>query len=229
MKTWGFLLRLLIGLSSAFLLGWGFVEVGEEISDQWLYVVDRAVLRLVEADRDPDDTIFMVLLTYLGSAIVCALMGTVAAVVLWRKGRRLAASMTVIVLLGISSLSLMLKYAYDRPRPDISPLVTGVLASFPSGHTMTATALYGFLTYVIVRQESWPVRVVAWIACASLVLGVGYSRVYLGVHWATDVMGGLLAGTAWLIACISAYEVLMHIGDRRRRRSGEKDSDRPAV
>lgn len=228
MKTWAFLLRMLAGLASALLLGWGFVEIGEEISDRWLSIVDRALLRLVEADREPEDTLFMIMLTHLGSATVCAVVGAVAALLFSLRGRRLAAWMIVFVLIGISILSLVLKYVYDRPRPDISPLVSGDFASFPSGHTMAATALYGFLTHILVRGESWPVRIIAWAAYTALVLGVGYSRVYLGVHWATDVVGGLLAGTAWLIACISAYEVLMHLGDRRRRSAG-KDSDLPAV
>ncbi len=215
MRSWAFALRVATGMIAAWLLGMLFVELGEEISGTFLGVVERELMALIAANREADDTMFMLVLTFLGSAVVYIVIGGIVTAVLWGRGERLTAAMVVIVGVGAGLLAYGLKYAYDRPRPDISPIVGSPLASFPSGHALASTAIYGFFAYLIARRLRWYWRPLIWASYVALTLGISISRIYLGIHWPTDVIGGILAGAVWLAACMLAHDVLMRLGERR--------------
>jgi membrane-associated phospholipid phosphatase len=102
-------------------------------------------------------------------------------------------------------LNKILKYAFQRPRPHFDdPLVSLTSYSFPSGHTMTATVLYGVLAaYCFTNTQDWRRRVTIILAAGFLILLVAFSRVYLGAHYLSDVLGAMAEGMAWLALCLT--------------------------
>jgi undecaprenyl-diphosphatase len=104
-------------------------------------------------------------------------------------------------------LNLLLKSAFRRPRPSFNPPIAGY--SFPSGHTMAATLMYGFVAaYVVFTWRSWFWRLVVVVASCLLILLVAVSRVYIEAHYLSDVLGAMAAGFAWLVLCLMAVALL---------------------
>jgi hypothetical protein len=115
-------------------------------------------------------------------------------------------------------MNAMLKYAFHRSRPawDDPILLIGSF-SFPSGHAMTATLLYGFLAAFVVRKvQAWRWQVLAVLAGGLLIGLISLSRLYLGVHYWTDVLAGMAAGVAWLALCLTAVGALRRHRVQRR-------------
>jgi undecaprenyl-diphosphatase len=114
-------------------------------------------------------------------------------------------------------LNTLLKFAFGRERPKWDdPLLTTLTSqSFPSGHTSGATLFYGFLAaYMVWRMKNSPARILALLACALMVAVVGFSRVYLGAHYVSDVLGAVSISTAWLVFS------LVLVREIAKRRSG---------
>ena len=113
---------------------------------------------------------------------------------------------TALIVAGIGNfvVGFFLKFAFDRPRPDLWPPrgeFTG--SSYPSGHTMMATSLLFVAAYLLRRERGW-----TWpyVVCMAFTLVTSYSRLYLGVHWPTDVIGGAIIGAVWLSAMLRAMD-----------------------
>jgi undecaprenyl-diphosphatase len=127
--------------------------------------------------------------------------------------------MFVVVTAGAGALlNLGLKMIFARTRPDLTSALTAARGySFPSGHAMGSFIIFGALAYIVLRRR-WPWA--AKSACLALALTmavlVGLSRVYLGVHWASDIAGAWSAGTVWLTAAVVAFEMLLILRQRRR-------------
>jgi undecaprenyl-diphosphatase len=116
----------------------------------------------------------------------------------------------VAALAGGAVLTQVLKLAIQRPRPPgASVFLTDFSWSFPSGHAMGSLIGYGMLAYLLValwvEKRGWRISIV--VTAAALIAAIGLSRLYLGVHYFSDVIGGYAAGVLWLAACISAVEV----------------------
>jgi undecaprenyl-diphosphatase len=136
--------------------------------------------------------------------------GTVAAYLV-RRGRRLDAALLAVTLGGAQLLTWILKAIFERPRPSFEdPVATASWFSFPSGHALSSIAVYGALAYLIVGggRSSQARALVAGVA--FLVALIGFSRLYLGVHYLTDVLAGYSAGLAWLLLAIG----LLHARSR---------------
>lgn len=116
---------------------------------------------------------------------------------------------------GASFVALGLKELLVRPRPETLSIVSETTFSFPSGHTSLSLALYGILIYFLLRCDCARWMKYAGTALGlALILGVGFSRVYLGVHWPSDVVGGYVLTAGWLAVIIIQTERM----ERRRRR-----------
>lgn len=102
-------------------------------------------------------------------------------------------------------LNKLLKYVFHRPRPFFDdPLLKLTSYSFPSGHTMMATVLYGLLAaYFFATTKNWRRRVLIILSASLLILLVGFSRIYLGAHYLSDVLGAMAEGLAWLSLCLT--------------------------
>jgi undecaprenyl-diphosphatase len=111
----------------------------------------------------------------------------------------------------------LLKVLFHRARPDVHRLIAETGFSFPSGHTMSACALYGAIVFLFWRHGATRFRRGLLLAFGALMIaGIGFSRIYLGVHYPSDVLGAMMAGGLWLTGAIWLYQW----GMERRRQSG---------
>jgi undecaprenyl-diphosphatase len=155
-------------------------------------------------------TIFNVI-TQLGSPGVYV-VATIVAIYLWRVRATLLLWTWLGANIGGLTLEYVLKTTVHRSRPQYAAAyLHGHSYSFPSGHTMASTICYLMLAFLIwMHPRVGPTaRRLAWIVCGSIVLTVGFSRLYLGVHYPSDVLGGLAAGLAWLSVCGAARRFLV--------------------
>ncbi|MFF8831464.1 phosphatase PAP2 family protein [Streptomyces sp. NPDC015131] len=157
-----------------------------------------------------------------------AMRGLVAVVVvwLWWHGERLLAVWAAAVSLTASAVQQLLKAVVGRDRPQWpDPVDTAHFAAFPSGHAMTAAATFGLLLWLLARRGADRRLRTAVLAAGVLsVLGVGLTRVYLGVHWATDVLGGWLLGV-----CLVSVGVLVYERTARRRAGAGGGAEGPGA
>jgi undecaprenyl-diphosphatase len=189
---------------------WGFAELADEVADGETHAFDRATMLALRETDDPADPLgpawveFVARdVTSLGGTAVLVML-TCASVGYLLLSRRWGAALLVTVsILGGTLISSGLKSMFDRPRPDLVPHAVEVTsASFPSGHAMLAMITY--LTLGVVLAEVQPKRrykayILAWALLLSVL--VGLTRVYLGVHWPTDVLAGWCIGAAWALLC----------------------------
>ena len=177
-----------------------FLAVSAAIANAWLPMRwDLPIQEWVEAHRTAALDTFFLGVSRFGSTVIVLSAGALLAALSWGKCR--AVSIAVIVAtLGRPVLEFVLKAVVGRDRPDLERMVNGHGPSFPSGHVMAAVALWGLLPLVVALYTRS--RVVWWASVVfslSLILAIAASRVYLGVHWASDVMGGLLLGSFFLL------------------------------
>jgi undecaprenyl-diphosphatase len=138
-------------------------------------------------------------LSFVGSAFVWLLALAIAMAAFWIMGDRRGAIGLAIVMAGATLLDNGLKLAFHRVRPEVFFGALPNTYSFPSGHALFNFCFYGALAVILASRERRPgLRVALWIAAALVVLGIGLSRIYLGVHYPSDVLAGFLAGGAWL-------------------------------
>ncbi len=134
----------------------------------------------------------------------------VALAALWcvRSNARKLAAFLIITCLGGAAVDTIVKILVARPRPEFDdPIATAVGKSFPSGHSMSSTICFGAVVLVVLPILSARWRPVLIGAAAVLVVGIGVSRLALGVHYMSDVLGGYVLGAAWLIGSVAVFEI----------------------
>lgn len=183
-----------------------FIQIADEMSETELDGFDR---RLLLAFRNPENLSqpigppwfreFMAELTALGGYPLLTILVTIVVIYLLISRLYGPALFTVLSIVSGTAMSHLLKLVYDRPRPDlVEQLVAVHTPSFPSGHAAMSAVVYLTLASLIIRLvESNAVRVYVLVVAVLLTLSIGISRVYLGVHWPTDVLAGWALGGAW--------------------------------
>lgn len=187
---------------------WGFVELAEQVLEGETESIDRALILALRSADDPSDPLgppwfeeMMRDFTALGGMAVLTFMALAAAGYLLLVRKRRTALLLLLSCTGGIVLSSLLKLGFDRPRPDLVSHGSVVYtASFPSGHSMMAATVYLTLGALLASVEP-DYRTKIFLLSVALVLTVlvGVSRVYLGVHWPTDVLAGWMAGAAWAL------------------------------
>jgi undecaprenyl-diphosphatase len=210
--------ELLIGVAIALVgapFGWLLHEVTthgpftkfDESAAQWLHT------RLVH--NDVADTLLQAV-SFTGKPIFLTLIIGAPVLWLWRRGARKLVVFLLVVSLGGSAIDTAVKIAVGRPRPKFDePIATAFGNSFPSGHSMSSLICYGALLLVFLPLIAPRWRPVAITVTALWVLAIGFSRLALGVHFISDVLGGYVLGAAWLAGSVAAFEVWRE--DRGRR------------
>ena len=181
---------LLVALATAAALGNG----------QALLTWDEPIQRGVEANRTPALNDLFLMISRLGSTVVVLGLGTLGAILTWRRCRAVALALLVATF-ARPAIEFIVKGLVGRDRPEFDRLVAGNGPSFPTGHVMAAIALWGLLPVVVALYTRR--RAIWWATVgvsAALIAGIAASRVYLGVHWFSDVVGGLIVGTFFLLA-----------------------------
>ena len=146
----------------------------------------------------------MVFITQLGGVLVLGLATVLAVGYFWYKRRKYAALMVLASMVGAGILNVLLKALFARERPDLwTQLVTETSFSFPSGHAMGSSA-FALALIIILWQTKW--RILVLILGSLYVLLIGLSRMYLGVHFPTDVVAGWLVSAGW-VAIVAAFIV----------------------
>lgn len=165
--------------------------------------LDAPALTRLVAVRTPPITTVMTAVSELGGTAGMILLALVAAAALWWRGRRSEAAVVVLADAGAELLVVGFKNLWARPRPPVPlHLVPESDYSLPSGHALVSIVVLGILTALTWRAtRSGRRRAAAVAVCAVLVMVIGVSRLYLGVHWFTDVFAGWLLGAAWLALC----------------------------
>lgn len=145
-------------------------------------------------------------LTFFGTPVWFFAIVTPAAVWVWRQGHPRLAVFLVVTALGGGLVDTVVKLIVDRSRPSlVDPVATAHGKSFPSGHAMSSTFVYGALLLVFLPVVRRRLRPVLLALTAVLVVAIGFSRLALGVHYITDVVGGVVLGLAWLAASTAAF------------------------
>lgn len=155
--------------------------------------------------------------TALGSTFVLTFAVIVVASYLWLAGAPQKAAFLIAAVLTGSWVNRLLKLSFARPRPDIAGQVAWLTPeSFPSGHTANSAIVYLTLGMMLARIEtSYAVKVFIFGVCVAVTLMIGMSRVYLGVHWPTDVLAGWAVGACWAFLCWYALVWLQPSGTRQ--------------
>ena len=193
-----------------------------EVVEQEPGAFDRWVLQTLRDPANPADAIgprWLELafrdVTSLGGVTVLSLMTAAVFGFLVVDGKRAAALLVLLSVSGGAVLTTALKYMFARPRPDLVPhLVEVSSASFPSGHATLSAVVYLTLGALLCRVEK-PPRLKIYILSVATILTVmiGSTRIYLGVHWPTDVLAGWCAGAAWAALCWRIALLLQRRGD----------------
>lgn len=196
------------GAALAALLG-GFGLIADEVSEGETMRIDQAVLMALRAPGDPTDPIGPAWLeeaardvTALGSFTVLAILVTVVVLHLFLIGRNRTGWFLTASVIGGTLLSSGLKSLFDRPRPDLTGVARVFTTSFPSGHATVSAVVYLTLGALLAEMtESRGQKILYLGSAVLLTILVGLSRVYLGVHYPTDVLAGWSIGAGWALAC----------------------------
>ena len=205
-------LALRLGIGALLLIGaaWLFGAIAEDVvtSDR-LTVVDVEFARFLREHATPRVTRWMLIVTNLHSTVaVCCYAALVGAVLAARRRWRRLATVFVCVAGGLA-LNVLMKLAFHRARPVLDdPLLTLASYSFPSGHVAGSTISYGLLVvWVFSRTRRLHWRVLAVVCAATAIALVAFTRMYLGVHYLSDVVAAFAEGVAWLALCLSALTI----------------------
>ncbi|TAM57694.1 phosphatase PAP2 family protein [bacterium] len=181
----------------------GLAKLTEDVFEQETHRFDVGALLWIHHFATAGADHIALGLTFLGNPIWVIAVIVVSFALLWLAGWRSEALMLLVACAGAFALDVGLKLSFRRERPALWPqLVSETSYSYPSGHALFSLVLYGFLAYVVASRFPR----VAWLSyggAGALVIGIGASRLYLGVHWPSDVMAGLAVGLLWLVTCIA--------------------------
>lgn len=192
-----------------------FVDIADKINDNELYQFDMMIIQEIQGSINEMNTKVLTFITNLGSVKGNILLVIIFSLMLLFKKRLLSVIFLTTTTLSGGYVNHYLKWIFQRERPSLNPLVEINGFSFPSGHSMSSFILYGALMIITTRiTKNWPIRLAVYAICTFMILTIGYSRIYLGVHFPSDVIGGYVAGCAWLAIIATAFK----FGEYRKTR-----------
>ncbi len=204
---------------------WAFVELADEVMEGDTASFDESLLLAMRSPDDLSDPIGPTWVeemardvTGLGGVGLLTFLTFAATGFLLLQGKRRVALYLLLAITSGVAMSSALKAGFDRPRPELVPHGTHVYtSSFPSGHSMMATLVFLTVGAVVAgSQPSNSLKAYLMLLALVLALSVGVSRIYLGVHWPSDVLGGWAMGAAWALLCWAIAGWLRSHGELER-------------
>lgn len=187
-----------------------FIELTETLTTETLANYDRQITDYVLSYRNPSLTNYFIFVTNVGDLygyiVVVALCALISRVFFkrWKVVLQI-----ILVLVLASGSNMILKRFIDRARPGIEHLVSAETLSYPSGHAMSAMAFYGFVIFLFYRfKMNRILKYSVILLLMFLILSIGISRIYLGVHFPSDIAGGFIAGFIWVVFCVIVFDIL---------------------
>lgn len=187
-----------------------FVELTEDLQSDYLAIYDSSISEIIVNYRTPSLTKYFTYVTDVGDALGYLIAFSICTLIFYFafKSWRYVLQIALVMVLALSS-NLLLKQIINRTRPEAEHLVTVETLSYPSGHAMMAMAFYGILIYLIIQFDIikiWKFLLITLLVI--LILSIGVSRIYLGVHYPSDIAGGFIAGFIWVIFCVMAFNLI---------------------
>jgi undecaprenyl-diphosphatase len=208
--------RMGIGLLAAAIVMVLFAVLASEVLEGETQHFDDAVRMTVYGIASPRATTVLHVITQLGSPLFLLPMTLVASLIFLRRRRIRGAILLTATMVGVSLLNWILKSVFQRPRPlPFFGLTVPASYSFPSGHSLAAFCFYGALAALVtarLRSTLW--SAVVWAGAVVIIVTVGFSRLYLGLHYPSDIIGGYATGFVWVLTVASA--------DRMFRRADQR-------
>jgi membrane-associated phospholipid phosphatase len=187
-----------------------FIELTDELREDALKNFDDSITNYVLSFRSESLTSFLQFITNLGDRYAYIIITILLGGFLWfryKSWKFTAQTVSVLLLATLSNIAI--KHIINRARPVLEHLVVVNTLSFPSGHSMSAMAFYGFLVYLCATSEMklW-IKISVVMILISLILSIGFSRIYLGVHFPSDVVAGFMGGLIWVTLCAVIFNVI---------------------
>jgi undecaprenyl-diphosphatase len=207
-----------------------FAKLGEVVREGTTQQFDIAVLRWIGARHTPPLTTLMTEITPLGTGAVVLVIVGVAAAFLWHTEHKHSARLLLAATAGSILLNNVLKLYFNRARPDVFVWEThAASSSFPSGHAMSATVVYGTVAYLLARLQKhrWS-RVITLLVAVLMIALICFTRLYLGVHYPSDVLAGIIVGLAWSGFCMATLEASLVLARRRAPEAVLHEAPTPA-
>jgi undecaprenyl-diphosphatase len=203
-------IEIVIGLFFSLISLITFNEIAEYATSKNIASLDTFFANFALSIRTPFLTEAMLFFTNLGGPIFLTLATLIIALLLLKKHKRETALFLVAIIMGVI-LNASLKTMFDRQRPQLNPLVIEASKSFPSGHAMNNFIFYSLLVFLVFHlSKNKKLTMIAGLLSMFLVLTIGFSRIYLGVHYFSDVMAGFVGGFWWLVTILSvAYTMIL--------------------
>jgi len=220
---------LIVGVLVAIAGTIGFAALAEVVREGYTQQFDTAVLRWLGAHHTPTLTTIMTEVTPLGTGVVVLAVVGITTAFLWHTEHKHSARMLLAATAGNILLNNGLKLLFDRARPDVFEWGThAASSSFPSGHAMSATVVYGTVAYLLARlqKHGWARALTLLLAVVMITL-ICLTRLYLGVHYPSDVLGGIIVGLAWSGFCMATLEASLALARRRAPASVVQEAPTP--
>lgn len=171
-----------------------FFKLDDYANTPFIMFIDKVIPEFIYTLRTPLLNSIMAGISFFGNELLLAAAFVFVLLLIVKKHIKDAVIFLIILFSGFY-FNLVLKEIYMRPRPDLMPLAQELTYSFPSGHSMNSILFYSLISYFIFRNSrNKKIEKAATIISAFLILGIGFSRIYLGVHYPSDVLAGFIAG-----------------------------------
>ncbi|TVZ51401.1 phosphatase PAP2 family protein [Dokdonia sp. Hel_I_53] len=187
-----------------------FLELTDALKTTYLKNFDTQVSDYVQGFRSDPLTTYFTFVTDLGDVTGYIIVFSICTILFYFvfKSWKYVAQLGLVMILALSS-NILLKQVINRARPSVEHLVTVKTLSYPSGHAMISMAFYGLLIYLVAQFNMSKIYKVLIISLLIvLILSIGVSRIYLGVHYPSDIVGGFIAGFIWVVFCIMIFNLI---------------------
>lgn len=229
-------LVLIVGILASFGAGAVFLDLAEDLTEEdgELQETDQRLYKWARDLRAVHVTPFFTTLTIIGTPVGLGIIVAIVVVLLAMKKHSMWIVYLLVTTVVGGGINKLLKAFFARERPEVAEMLRETTGySFPSGHAMGSTLVFGALIYIAFRYFRTGNQRAFWAAfCLSMIIAISFSRIYLGVHWTSDIIAGITAGTTWVFATTGSYEVLRRarrlrgLGHEREQRQ-DRISSRP--